>query len=553
MLSHLRIRNLALVEDLSIEFTPGFNAITGETGAGKSILIGALNLLLGERADRTLLRAGADACTVEAVIDTGNIRAPLPAFLDENGLEPGEPGQLLLKRTFSATGANRQFINGSPASLNTLAMLGTWLVDIHGPHDHQSLFQPARQLDLLDGYAGVRELRDRFERVFDERTRLLDERAALVQEEGAYARELELLRHQVQEITSARLGPGDDEDLEAEHARARNAARLLESAQAALGILSESEESLTTSAARLGRVLHDMARLDPAAASMAERQAALVELIHDLQVDVTAYADKVDLDPGRLVQLEDRLNLVQGLRRKYGSRVADILAFGEAAAAKLNRLESRDAEIERITRELAEAEERLRAVGRELTSARRAVLPRLAKVVSAQLRDLGFLRSGFSVQMDRAEQPSRSGFDVVEFQFAPNPGEPPRSLRAIASSGELARVMLALKTVLASQDDVPIVVFDEVDANIGGETAHTVGAKMRDIGRRRQVLCITHLAQVAASGDSHFVVSKAAREGRTVSRVARVDGTERRQELARMLGGGAAAEKHAEALLRGRT
>ncbi|MCC6234921.1 MAG: DNA repair protein RecN [Verrucomicrobiales bacterium] len=549
MLTHLRIRNLALAVDLSIEFQPGFNAVTGETGAGKSMIIGALNLLLGARADRTLIRAGADACSVEAVLDIRQVRAPLAEFLAEHGLEPAEAGQLLLKRTLSATGANRQFINGSPAPLQTLAELGEWLVDLHGPHDHQSLFHPARQLALLDAQAGLDELRSQYAEVFLRRVDTAARKAALIVDEATYARQLDLLRHQAREIEGAGFQPGDDEHLETEHRRVQNAARLLELAQGTAALLHDDDDAVIPRARQAGRLLQDLVRLDPSAEDLATTHASVLELLQDLHHRLSTYTDRLEVDPARLQELDERLNLLHSLRRKYGATVEVILEFGVQARAQLEQLEGRDAEVARLNAELEQLDAEIARRGAALTAARRKAIPRLAKAVSAQLKDLGFRQSEFGVALQPAPAPQRTGCDVIEFQFAPNPGEPARPLRAIASSGELARVMLGLKTVLAAQDDIPVVVFDEVDANIGGETAHAVGAKMRDIGRRRQVICITHLAPVAAAGDAHFVVSKATQDGRTLSRFEPVTDTARAEELSRMLGGGAAALQHAQALL----
>ncbi len=549
MLTHLRIKNLALAADLALELQPGFNAITGETGAGKSILIGALNLLLGQRADRTLIRSGCDSCAVEAVLDVSRMGAPLGLLLSEGGVEPCEGGQLLLRRTFSNGGTNRQFINGSPVALHTLASVGDLLVDIHGPHDHQSLFHPARQLELLDAFGGLESGVTRFAEAFDERAGLEAEKAALVVDEATYARQLDLLRYQLHEITAAQLHPGEETTIEQEHERARNSARLVALSQEAASRLSENDDALLTQAGSLGRTLHELERVDPAAAPLAELLHQATETLRELQSQLSHYVDRIDLDPARLQELEDRLNLLQGLRRKYGSTVADILAFADDAQTRLDQLESRDTELTRINAAIARTETEIRESGLALAKARKGAIPRLSKAVEAQLQDLGFRQSRFGAELRAAPQPQRSGLDVLDFQFAPNPGEASRSLRAIASSGELARVMLALKTVLAAQDNVPVLVFDEVDANVGGETAHAVGQKMREIGRRRQVLCITHLAPVAAAAASHLVVLKSERGGRTLSEITSVSDESRILELARMLGGGAAARAHAEALL----
>ncbi len=549
MLTHLRIRNLALAADLSLEFQPGVNAITGETGAGKSMIIGALNLLLGARADRTLIRAGADSCSVEAVLDVTGLRAPLAAFLTDHGLEPAGEGQLLIKRTLTATGANRQFVNGSPTPLQNLAALGEWLVDLHGPHDHQSLFHPARQLDLLDAQAGLEGLRADYATAFLQRADAAARKAELIVDEATYARQLDLLRHQVREIADAGFQPGDDDQIETDHHRAQNAARLLELAQGATGLLQDEDDAAITRARQAGRLLHDLVRLDPSAADLVSAHATALDLLQDLHHQLVAYTERLEVDPARLQELEARLGLLQSLRRKYGATVALIREFEASARAQLDLLEGRDAEVARLNAELECLDAELARLGGALTAARRKAIPKLARAVSAQLKDLGFKQSEFGVALEPAAALLRSGADTVEFQFAPNPGEPARPLRAIASSGELARVMLALKTVLAAQDDIPVVVFDEVDANIGGETAHAVGAKMREIGRRRQVICITHLAPVAAAGDVHFVVSKETVDGRTLSRFERVEESGRAAELSRMLGGGAAALQHAQALL----
>lgn len=562
MLTTLRIRNLALVADLTIELQPGYNVITGETGAGKSILIGALNLVLGERADRSLIRSGAETCSVEAVFDMGRLKAPIAAFLEENGLEPGEENQLLLKRSFTNSGTNRQFINGSPASLNLLAALGQWLVDIHGPHEHQSLLSPARQLAILDAFGKLIEDRETFATLVRRRATLYAQKAALIVDEKTYAQQLDLLRFQVQEISSAQLRPGLDEEIEQEHRRVSNAARLLELAQAGLNVLSENENALLTQAGALGRVLQELQRIDVSSGPLVVVHEQAVGLAHELRDELSRYLDKIELDPSRLAELEETLNRIQSLKRKYGSNISEVILFETNARQKLQTLESRDAELARLNKELAELEMHILGMGKALSAKRRKAIPPLTRAVMLQLADLGFKQSRFEVSLaslgdgenvgsiPSEKLPALSGFDSIEFQFAPNPGEPPRPLRAIASSGELARVMLALKTVLAAEDEIPVLVFDEVDANVGGETANAVGEKMRQIARQRQVLCITHLPQVAASASAHYVVAKQLAAGRTISEITLLKERERVTELARMLGGQSdVARKHAAALL----
>jgi DNA repair protein RecN (Recombination protein N) len=558
MLTTLRIKNLALVADLTLELQPGYNAISGETGAGKSILIGALNLALGQRADRTLIRGGADSCSVEAMFDVSRVKAPIKAFLDETGLEPCDESQLVIKRTFTAAGTNRQFINGSPTALNTLATLGEWLVDMHGPHEHQSLLQPARQLTILDAFGRLESKREEFDALVHERARIEGAKAELIVDEKTYAQQLDLLRFQVREIEESKLQADEDECIESEYQRASNAARLLELAQTALALLSENENAVLMQAGAVGRTLRDLQRVDGSAQSLGTLHEQSVSALNDLQAALSRYIDSVHLDPARLRELEERLNLLQSLKRKYGSALPDVIAFGEEARRKLQSLEQRDVELSRLNAELQKIGRELQRVGQQLSAERRKAIPRLSKAVAKELGALGFEQSKFDVAItaeaevsDSRSQIPHSGFDTIEFQFAPNPGEPARPLRAIASSGEMARVMLALKTVLAAEDDVPVLIFDEVDANVGGETANAVGEKMKQIARNHQVLCITHLAPVAAHADVHFLVTKQTKDGRTISEIALLNKSGRVEELARMLGStSATARKHAEALLR---
>jgi DNA repair protein RecN (Recombination protein N) len=557
MLATLRIKNLALVADLTVEFQPGLNIISGETGAGKSILIGALNLTLGERADRALIRSGADNCSVEAVFEADRLRDSVSSFLEENGMEPCEGGQLVIKRSCTSAGSNRQFVNGSPTTLQVLGALGELLVDIHGPHEHQSLLRTSRQLAILDAFGGLHPAHEAFATLMRRRATLEAEKAALIVDEKTYAQQLDLLRFQVHEIAGAKLQPDEETRVEQEYRRSSNAAKLVELTQTALGLLGEEDAALLSRAGLLGGALQELHRLDPGAASLVTLQEQAVGSLRELQTELTRYADRVDLDPARLGELEERLNLLHSLRRKYGSTLADVLTFGEEAGRKLNSLEQRDGELNRINSSLTQFDVEIWRAGRELSARRQKLIPQLSKAVGKELAALGFSQSRFDVFMTSAAagtletaQIPFTGLDSLEFQFAPNLGEPARPLRAIASSGEMARVMLALKTVLAVEDEIPVLIFDEVDANVGGETASAVGEKMKQIARQRQVLCITHLASVAAQADAHYVVTKQVKAGRTTSEITRLEKKDRVMELARMLGGpGDAARKHAEAML----
>lgn len=558
MLATLRIKNFALVADLTLELQPGYNVITGETGAGKSILIGALNLVLGERADRTLIRAGCDASAVEAVFDVRSLQAPLARFLEDSGLDPCIDDQLVLKRVVSAAGANRQFVNGSPAPLTTLATLGQWLVDIHGPHDHQSLLHPARQRAILDAFGALQDLRGCFAALVRRRAQLEAGKAGIIVDERTWAQQIDLLRHQVNEIAAAGLHADEENGVEQDYARARNAARLLESVENGLALLAEEEDSLLSRAGMLGRILQELARLDPRAGDLTALHEQAVATLKELQSGLSRYRDRVELDPARLRQLEERLDLLHALKRKYGSTLAEVIAFGQEARRKLLQIERREVELERLTAALADLDAEIWRTGRELSAKRRQVIPRLCQAVRRHLADLGFKQCRFDIAIHSVADPpsaqgarlSQDGLDEIEFQFSPNVGEPLRPLRAIASSGEMARVMLGLKTVLAAEDEVPVLVFDEVDANVGGETANAVGDKMRQIAKRHQVLCLTHLAPVAAVAAAHYLVTKEVKAGRTLTQIRLLDQAERVTELARMLGGQSeTARRHAAALI----
>jgi len=433
-------------------------------------------------------------------------------------------------------------------------------VDIHGPHEHQSLLHPARQLAILDAFGNLDGEREAFADLVRHRAALEAEKAALIVDEKTYAQQLDLLRFQAGEIAAAQLQSEEEAQVEQDHRRASNAAKLLQLSQTALGLLSENETSLLTQAGIIGRTLQELQRVDASAAPLLTLHEQAVAALRDLQAELSHYSDKTDIDPARLQQLEERLNLIHSLKRKYGATVPEVMAFGEEAARKLESLEQRDAELGRLNAELQKLEAELWCAGQALSAKRRKVIPQLSKAACKQLADLGFKQSRLDIALSTRSQPpiadhqtllTSTGLDAIEFQFAPNPGEPARPLRAIASSGELARVMLALKTVLAAEDQIPVLVFDEVDANVGGETANAVGEKMQQIARKRQVLCITHLPQVAAPASAHFLASKQTKVGRTTSEIALLSAKDRVTELTRMLGGQTdAARKHAEALLK---
>jgi len=548
MLASLRIRNLALMEDLSWELGPGLNILTGETGAGKSILIDAFNLLLGERADRTMIRDGATECVVEGMV------AATPALrqvLQGLGLEAAEGDELLLKRSFSSQGQNRQFINGSPVTLSMLKQLGDHLVDLHGPHDHQSLLSTDAQLAALDAFGRLEDesgaVRAAWDRWRGAEQRLQELRGG---SGGDMAQRLDFLAHQIGEIETAAPRPGEDAEVEADYRAASHAQRIAELAGGAVDALAEAEGSVLEVLARVQKSLQEWQGVDPGAAVLAEANAGIVAQVRELQADIQARAEAVDLDPRRLGELETRLNTLQLLKRKYGGSLAAVLERLEALRAEHGRLAHFGENEVALLAEIETARQAYESAARTLAAARARSAPKLAAAVSKQLKALGFKQSEFQAPLAPRPQPSVRGLDGVDFQFAPNPGEAARPLRAIASSGEMARVMLALKSVLAEQDEVPILIFDEVDANVGGETAVAVGERLRALAASHQVLCITHLPQVAAAGHRHFRVEKKVVKGRTVAQLDELDSGDRLDELGRMLGGAnASARKLAGDLL----
>jgi DNA repair protein RecN (Recombination protein N) len=550
VLSLLRIKNLALVEELEWQMAPGFVAVTGETGAGKSIIIGALQLLLGERADKSLIRTGADLCTVEAVFAGRDLQELNPELV-EAGIEPCED-DLIIKRSFSVTGGTRQFINGSPTTLSILKKLGDELVDLHGPHDHQSLLSPETQLSLLDSFARAEDRLDEYRKHYRQLQALLAEHAALDTAETAREHELDLLRHQVAEIKSANLAAHEEEEIEKRYKLASNSKRLIELASAIANNLSEADDSVLSQLAETQRLLRELERIDNSIAQFSSAHAASVVELSEISRALSAYAEKLDLDPQQLASLEQRVSLFETLKRKYGGSIADVIAFGERAAERMRKIEGRDAELERLAKEIENVRAQMNRVGDALRKLRRKAAPKLSENIRQNLRDLGFRQSEFEAKLAALDEPRPNGFDSVELLFSPNPGEPLKSLRAIASSGEISRLMLAIKSALAAHDAIPLLVFDEIDTNVGGEIAHAVGAKMQTLGRDHQVICITHLPQVAATASSHFVVTKDVTHGRTFSNLREVTGKGRQEEIARMLGGRSASALKLAANLLGR-
>jgi DNA repair protein RecN (Recombination protein N) len=539
---------LAVVEELTWELGKGFNALTGETGAGKSILVDAFLLLLGERADRGLVRTGAEGCLVEGELGGAE---RFRDWLEAKGIEADGEGTLIIQRQVGSTGAGRQFLNGSAVTLAVLKELGDRLVDLHGPHDHQTLLSPAAQRGALDGFGGLEKLVGEVRQAWRAKRESEDAqesfRKNLVGADGATR---EILDHQVKELEEANLVVGEDEQLERDHSAAGHGRRIMELAGELSGILESGDENVLEKLGKVQKSLMEWERFDGAAGELREKNEMVVETLRELVREGERRAEEVGLDGERLAALEARLNCVLSLRKKYGGSV-------EAALEKLAHLKKRQWELanaEGTERELAmsvkKAIEAHRVLAGKLSKERSKAAPIFAREVTGQLRGLGFQQSRLEVAVQKSEVLAAEGGETVEMMFAPNPGEPPRPLRAIASSGELARVMLGIKTVLAERDEVPILIFDEVDANVGGETAKAVAMRLAGLGKTHQVLCLTHLPAVAGAADAHFCVTKTVEKGRTFARLERVEGESREKELSRMLGGeGKAARAMARELM----
>ena len=545
MLSRLAVSNLAVVERAEAEFAPGLNVLTGETGAGKSVLMGALELVIGGRADSSVVRDGAKEARVEAVFDlaaSGTNRRRIAEILEDAGLDDGDA--LVVRRTVGANGGGRVWINDCASTVATLHKIGAVLVDIHGPRANQSILEERFQRSSLDSYGNVDAAA--YAAAWAELAGCRDAIARLEAAENAED-EIDLLKFQTSELEEAALEPEDD-GLAERHAAAAHAGEIVEAANEITEALG-GDEGVTSLLAHIRSRIHSIERFFPDAAEWAGDTDDIAVRADELSRSVADAASRIDADPEELARMDARLAVVNRLKRKYGAAdVSALLSVLETKKTRLGELERRGVRLEELRRD--EARLAAEALGATLRSARAKAGRQLAKTVTGTLRALGFAQAKFAVSVEAAA-PSRTGCDRVEFVFEPNPGESARPLASIASSGEAARVMLAIKGALAEHDGTDLLVFDEIDANIGGETGRAVGEKMRGVARHHQVIAITHLPQSAIFGNRHLVVSKSVSGGRTRTAIRAVDGEERLKEIARMLGGGAAALDHARRLAAG--
>ncbi|HOL50774.1 MAG TPA: DNA repair protein RecN [Bacillota bacterium] len=554
MLSEIDVRNYALIERLSLRFGKGFNVLTGETGAGKSLVIDCVGLVIGGRASSESVRAGCDSAVVEAVFNISDV-PDVEALLLEQGIDPEPDGTLIVTREVSRQGRSRCRLNGRIVTLTALSAIGERLVDIYGQHEYQSLARPSRHIGLLDAFGGARleQVRDSVRQLYEEWRECEEELAELRQHARERAQRADLLAFQVNEIESANLEPGEDVHLVAEQTVLANAESLYDAVVRAYSLIYESSyPDIASARDMLGEALEELdnaSRIDGTLTSLAESLSALCDHTTEISRALREYRDSIEFDPERLAEVEERLSAISRLKRKYGDSLADVIDHGQLAREELESMTGAGRRVDELEGRSAALSEELGSCASKLSAMRCEIAAELEKEVSRELRDLSMPHAVFKVDVGRKRDGHEivvdgtpvvigpDGFDDVEFLFSANPGEEPRPLARIASGGEMSRVMLAIKSVLAVADAMPTMVFDEVDAGIGGEAAIAVASKLANIGKVRQVLAVTHLPQIAAVADNHYAVSKLERSGRTEVTVEKLDIEERVTEVARMLAG----------------
>ena len=553
MLNNLQIKNLALVEELEIEFSDQLNVVTGETGAGKSVILGAIKLLLGERADKSLIRTNAKAAEISAIIELGDkpfLKKVADEVLEEAGILPDDGGQVILRRVVTAS-SSKNYINSTPTTLNTMKALGACFIDIYAPGEQQGLADNSKQRLLLDRYAGLKENSAKVKSLYQQWQQLLQQKEEFHNEIPDRG-ELEILRYQLKEIDSADIKENEDTEVKAEYNQCAGARELLDSSQAAISLLNGEQGSVLSTLQQTVRQLNEMNSIDEEGTSpFTQRAEAVLEDIYELSRDLDNYSSRLNLDPENLAFLEERMSTIQQLKKKYGPEIEDIFNYREKLHSKISKADSYEEMYEKLLKDIDSAEQEFYKACEKLSEKRKKATSKLSKNISEQLADLGFNGSYFEIKIDKTT-PNSSGFDHVEFCFAPNKGEGSKPIKDIASSGEISRVMLAAKTVLAKIDQVPVLIFDEIDANIGGVVATKVANKLVELGKQHQIFCITHMPQVAAGGKTHFRVEKNVYNDRTYTEMKLLENEDRVEEIARMLGGteiSTVVKDHAKELL----
>ncbi len=566
MLTELHIRDFAIIDQLRLDLAPGFVVLTGETGAGKSILIDAVEIVLGGRGETAAIRSGAASALIDATFHLqGAAGDEVRRKLEAEGLLE-DPDTLVVSREIRREGRSLCRANGRVVNLSLLKELGELLVDVHGQSEHLSLLRVREHLTLLDRYAQADEVRQVFAAGCEALNRVRSELAALRQSEREAARRAEMLAFQINEIEAAALRPGEEMELLEERTRLANAEQLAELAQKAIAALDESVDQTAPATDLLGRAaeaLASLARVDGSMAALREEAQVLLEQVGEVARRVRLYREGIEFNPRRLDEVEERIGLIRSLQRKYGDSIEDILAYAGRARNELESITHAEERLQALESEEQALLARLADIGQRLSQVRREASGRLAQAVEEELEDLRMAGARFGVDLCWEEEPSgvpvggtrfafgSTGLDRVEFLVAPNPGEGLKPLVKIASGGETSRLMLGLKGVLARADRTPTLIFDEIDQGIGGRVGAVVGQKLWQLARQHQVLCITHLPQLAAFGDQHLKVEKVVRKGRTVTTLRPLHGEARVAELAQMLGGaGEATQESAADLLR---
>lgn len=555
LLLELRVENYAVIDNVVVEFGPGLNLLTGETGAGKSILIDALALLLGEKASTDVVRHGCDKAVISAVFDAD--AKPLPHVLEANGLD-SDGDQIILRREILATGKARVFVNNQPATVAVLKQLAPHLAIVHAQNESMMAFDPQARLELLDTAAAI-DISATAD-AYAEWNRIRQHIAELEQGEQDKLRLVDLWNFQLKEIDSAALHPGEDQKLEAEKRVLGNSERILAAALGAFDGLYDGAQSSAATIRVAMRQLEDLARFDPKFQdSIAQLETARIT-VEDIGVTLRDYADGIEASPERLAEVEDRLAMIDRLRRKYGNTLEDVIAYGEDLRRKLNEIENKDEVLRDLRKQLAKAAEKYLTEARALSKRRYEIARKLEKTVESEVNDLA-MKAKFKIEVGGSDEEGNwtsTGFDQVSYLISANPGEPLGAIEHIASGGELSRVMLALKASVEAgrgqkkSDHQRTLVFDEIDTGIGGRAAEAVGRKLKALARTKQVLCITHLPQIASFGDQHFLIEKKETGGRSRTNVRALEGKERVEEIARMLSGAKltdASLKNAEQML----
>ena len=544
MLRFLRIRNLAVIEAVDVEFEPGFNVLTGETGAGKSIVVEAVGLLLGARASADLVRTGEPHAAIEAIFEDPS--TVLKARAPSTSLRAGGVQEIVVRRELTSQGRSRSFINGALATAAALRDLSARLVELHGQHEHQALLDPLTHLPLVDASAGLTDLAGRVADAWSRVRTLRDQLERSHMDAREKAARLDLIAFQLGEIEKAAPKAGEDETLAAARQVLASAGRIQTLCEESYAALYESDDAVLASLGGIWRRVGELAAIDPQFSSYAEARDGIKSQLEDLAFFLRRYADGVDASPGRLEEVEERLALLERLKRKYGPTLDDVIQRGRSLAEERELLTGVGERAEDLQRALAAAGRAYLEVARELSRKRRSAAGKFARTLEGLLAELAMEKTRFEVRFNVAEpgpgEWSDRGIDSAEFYVSPNPGEELRPLARIVSGGELSRVMLALKTLTVGDAPGKTLIFDEVDAGIGGRVADVVGSRLRALGDRFQVLCITHLPQIAARGTTHFQIEKHARGKRTVTSVERLTGAGRVEEIGRMIGGAAITE-----------